>query len=230
MKFKVVRNEYDRETYRAYTAATRLQQPSSRSGPPQACRKENWKKMLCGRHATFQKRAAAGLITGFTVAFNLSYVATHSAPAPDLTRILFRHSPAHIVAAIPLEPAARIVGMDPTLFAPHGKRLTCIHAKIIKRAVTGVRRQLGAYEPLSREFLPRIRHVFSAKHPKLQHFLGRKLRAKLRWETSARRSHPFVLVPSLHAIVDNNGLTSSSCHLANSLVSRPMKTFFYRIQ
>src|SRR6476646_3132343 len=61
----------------------------------------------------------AGLITVFAVAFDLRHVATHSVPAPDLSRILFWYSPAHVVAAIPLEPSARIVGMNPTLFAPH---------------------------------------------------------------------------------------------------------------
>ena len=62
---------------------------------------------------------AAGLITPFAVAFDLGHVAAHSVPAPDLPRILFWHSPAHIVAAIPLEPSSRIIGMNPTLVAPH---------------------------------------------------------------------------------------------------------------
>ena len=56
----------------------------------------------------------AGLITVFAVAFDLRHVATHSVPAPDLSRILFWYSPAHVVTAI-----ARIVGMNPTLLAPH---------------------------------------------------------------------------------------------------------------
>jgi hypothetical protein len=45
---------------------------------------------------------AAGLITAFAVAFDLGHVAAHSIPTPDLPRILFWHSPAYIVAAIPL--------------------------------------------------------------------------------------------------------------------------------
>src|SRR6476620_1430858 len=62
---------------------------------------------------------AAGLITMFAVALKLGNVAAHSVPAPDLPRILFWHSPAHIVAAIPLEPSAWIVGMNPPFLAPH---------------------------------------------------------------------------------------------------------------
>ena len=65
------------------------------------------------------------------------------------------------------------------------------------------------------ELLPRIRHVFSAKHSKLQHFLGRQFRAKLRMEISANGGYPFVPVTALHAIVDDNGLPSSSFHPAS---------------
>ena len=55
---------------------------------------------------------AAGLITGFAVAFDLGHMAAHSVPAFDLSRILFWHSPPQVVAAIPLEPSARIVGRE----------------------------------------------------------------------------------------------------------------------
>src|SRR4029077_9569160 len=129
----------------------------------------------------------------FAVAFDLGHVAAHSAPAPDL---------------LPLEPSARIVGMNPTLLAPHCQWSTGIHAKIVEGAVAGVRRQLGPCEPRGGELLPRIRHVFSAKHSKLQHLLGRQLRAKLRMEIAANGDYPFVPIAALHAIVDGYGLPS----------------------
>jgi len=62
---------------------------------------------------------AAGLIAGLAVASDLHHVAANGLPSSDLTGILFRHPPPHVVAAIPLDPPARIVGMIPTLFAPH---------------------------------------------------------------------------------------------------------------
>ena len=63
--------------------------------------------------------------------------------------------------------------------------------------------------------LSRIRHVFSAKHPKLQHFFGDQVRAELWIELAAQGSYQFVLVASLHAIVDGNSLSSFSFHPIN---------------
>ena len=50
-------------------------------------------------------------------------------------RGLPRHAAAHVVAAIPLEPAARIVGMQPSLGAPDRERLAGIDAEVIQRTV-----------------------------------------------------------------------------------------------
>ena len=62
---------------------------------------------------------AAGLIAALAVASDLRHVAANGLPSSDLPGILFRHTPAHIVAAIPLEPPAWIGGVNPTLLAPH---------------------------------------------------------------------------------------------------------------
>src|SRR3569832_2036325 len=64
-------------------------------------------------------------------------------PAPDLARIVLRAA-AHVIAAIPLEPAARILVVDPTLAAPVRQRLGGVDAEIIERRVLLFRRELGA--------------------------------------------------------------------------------------
>jgi hypothetical protein len=61
---------------------------------------------------------AAEKVARFAVPPNLLHVPTHGFPPFDLAAVLFRHAPAQIIAAIPLEPAARVVGVNPTLGAP----------------------------------------------------------------------------------------------------------------
>ena len=43
-----------------------------------------------------------------------------SLPALDLAPILFKQSATHVVAAVPLEPAPRVVLIDPAILTPHG--------------------------------------------------------------------------------------------------------------
>src|SRR5271165_719394 len=57
-------------------------------------------------------------VAGLAMTFDLRNVASDRFPAFDLPRILFRHSAAHVVAAVPLKPAPRVIGMNPALFAP----------------------------------------------------------------------------------------------------------------
>lgn len=66
---------------------------------------------------------------------DLRHMPPHRFPAADLARVLVRHAPSHIVAAIPLEPTARVVGMNPVFASSDRKRLTGIDAEIVERAV-----------------------------------------------------------------------------------------------
>jgi hypothetical protein len=60
--------------------------------------------------------ATAIEIARFTVFFQLRHLPANGPPTRNLTQIIFIAAPA-IISAIPLEPAARIVRMNPT-FAP----------------------------------------------------------------------------------------------------------------
>jgi hypothetical protein len=62
--------------------------------------------------------AAAKKVSSFAVGADLGDVAAHRLPATYLAYVFFGHPAAKPVAAVPLEPAARIVGMDPALTAP----------------------------------------------------------------------------------------------------------------
>src|SRR5262245_40066672 len=62
-------------------------------------------------------------------------------PALDLPLVLRRHAATHVVAAVPLEPAARVVVVEPAFLAPDRKRLACVDAEEIQRAVAPALRQ-----------------------------------------------------------------------------------------
>jgi hypothetical protein len=61
-------------------------------------------------------RAAHG-IARLAMLSHLRDMPPHRLPAADLASILAGHPPAHEIAAIPLEPAARVVGMNSALVA-----------------------------------------------------------------------------------------------------------------
>src|SRR5579883_321719 len=112
-------------------------------------------------------------ITRFAMLFDLRYVSLNRFPAFDLPRIFFGHAPAHVVAAVPLEPAARIVRMNPSLFSPYRERLASVNAEIIQRAVPARRRDFCARKPARGKFRAAIGHVLAAKYPEGKHLLGR---------------------------------------------------------
>jgi hypothetical protein len=78
---------------------------------------------------------------------NLRDVASDRLPALDLARIFGRHAAAHVVPAIPLEPAAWIVGVNPALVPPDRQGLASIDAETIKRWVGTGRREFRARKP-----------------------------------------------------------------------------------
>ena len=63
---------------------------------------------------------SARWVSWLAVPFNLRNMSPDSLPSPDLARVLFRRAAAHIVAAVPLEPTSRIVGVNPSLLTPDG--------------------------------------------------------------------------------------------------------------
>ena len=62
---------------------------------------------------------AAGQVARFAVALDLPDVPADRLPALDLPLVFLRHAAAHVVTAIPLEPAARVIRVDPSLLPPH---------------------------------------------------------------------------------------------------------------
>ena len=70
-------------------------------------------------------------IARFTILAELGDMPSERLPALDLPIVLLRHSAAHIIAAVPLKPATRIIRVEPAVVLPHGQGLASIDAKVI---------------------------------------------------------------------------------------------------
>ena len=75
---------------------------------------------------------AAALVAGLAVKFDLPNVSSHCLPAPDLSKVFLRRTAAQIISTILLKPAARIVGVYPSVLAPNGQWLAGIDAEIVQ--------------------------------------------------------------------------------------------------
>src|SRR6185437_7205258 len=99
-------------------------------------------------------------------------MATDRLPAADLAFVFFFHSPASVITAIPLKPAARIIGMNPAFALPFRQRLAGVDAEEIEAAIAFSFGEFGVLEPAPGKFTPAIGHVLSAEHAKPKHLRG----------------------------------------------------------
>src|SRR5688572_13590478 len=100
------------------------------------------------------------------------HVPPNRAPAANLPRVV-GGSPAQIVAAVPLEPPARILCVDPAVATPGGERLRGVDPEAVQPRVVAIGAQLRAGEPRLREFGAAVGHVLPAEDAEPQH-LGRR--------------------------------------------------------
>src|SRR5262249_906003 len=131
--------------------------------------------------------AAAQKIAWFAMPLDLLHVSPHGPPPFDLATVFFRHAPAQVIAAVPLKPAARLIGMDPPPGAPFRKRLACVDAEEVEPAVAAAGCQLGTRKPALGEFLAAVGHVLAAEYAKSKHVLRRQVGLELRIEVAPDR-------------------------------------------
>src|SRR5690242_7117632 len=74
-------------------------------------------------------------VTGLAVRLDLRDVPPDGLPSFYLARIFPLDAPSHVIATVPLKPAARIIGIDPPFPAPDRERLARINPEIVQRAV-----------------------------------------------------------------------------------------------
>src|SRR5687768_15013268 len=102
----------------------------------------------------------------------------NGAPASDLARIVFA-APAHVVTAVPLEPAARIIGMHPSFAAPLCQRLRGVHTEIVELRIALAWAELRAFEPVRRKLTSAVGQVLAAENAQSKHLFGRQFRIEL---------------------------------------------------
>lgn len=159
-----------------------------------------------------ERLALAGTARGVAraaIGRDLPQVPADGIPAFDLPRVFFWNSPPHVVPAIPLEPAARVVTVNPALSAPFGERLACVHFEMIELGVALAfarlaRRKLGFREPRFREFLGAVAHVDAAEDADGEHLGWSQIRPEIRREILSGRFGQFVFVTLLHQVIDDN--------------------------
>jgi hypothetical protein len=147
---------------------------------------------------------SAAQVPRLAVLLDLPYVPAHSFPTRDLPAVLLRHATTHVIAAIPLEPATRVVRMDPPLGAPDGQGLAGIDAEEVQRTIAAFRRKLRSGEPACGKLVATVGQVFAAEHTEHQHLLRSQLRSEVRIESAADRGNTVVTIASLHPVVHNN--------------------------
>lgn len=147
--------------------------------------------------------AAAVEVAAVAVLANLGDVPFHGFPAFDLPFIVLAAA-AHVIAAVPLEPPARILFVDPTFFAPDSKRLRGVYAEVVELGVVPLGAQFGVIEPVGRELLCAIGHVLAAEDAEFEHLFRRELRLELGMKVLAHRLRAVVNVLALHFVADDD--------------------------
>lgn len=145
--------------------------------------------------------ATAAPVAGQAVGPYLRRVPPEGPPPSDLPRIVGA-APSHVVAAIPLKPAARVFMIEPALRSPDRKRLRRIDAEVVQRRVVAFGAKFRILEPVRREFGRAIGHITAAEHTKRKHLLRRQLRAEVGVEVAARRFGQSVDIALLHQVID----------------------------
>jgi hypothetical protein len=135
----------------------------------------------------------------------LTHMAAHVAPALDLPCIILVTT-AHEIAAIPLKPATRVVGMNPAFLPPVGQRLGGIDTEEIEIGVAAFCIELGFLEPVGRKLTAAIGEVLAAENTHRQQLLRRQFRSEPLTEIPTDRRTELVAVALLHSVVDRHTL------------------------
>ena len=127
----------------------------------------------------------------------------HGQPAPDLARVV-RAPSAAVIPAVPLEPAARVIVMDPSLVSPVGQRLRGVHTEVIQFRIMPIGAQACTGKPALGKLITTVGHVLAAEDTEAQHLPGCQLRPEVRMKISAGRCRQVVAVIRLHQVVHDD--------------------------
>lgn len=143
-------------------------------------------------------------VSRLAVGLYLPNVSSECIPAFNLSCVLFGNSAPHIVPAVPLEPATRIVFVYPSLAAPFGEWLRGFYFEIVQIFVSLVCGKFCMGKPRLWEFLSAVSHVDATKCSQTQDFCWSKLWSKCRVNALPWRFCKRIAVSLLHLVVHYN--------------------------
>lgn len=138
---------------------------------------------------------------------DLALVALELLPPADLVCVPFSAS-AHVIAAVPLEPAARVVPHNPAVLAPGLKGLTAFDTKLVEANVWFALGDVFGAEPVLGKLVSAVVEIFAFKDAARKHFFRGQLGFKaILVEVVcflADRLRARVVVVLLHLVVDDD--------------------------
>jgi len=146
---------------------------------------------------------AAIWIAILAVVFYLRYMTPDGFPTFYLANVVVRAS-TEVIAAIPLEPTARVLEMNPTFLLPLCKRLTGIYTEIVELRFCSANGKLCLGKPAFGKFMGAIRHVLTTEDAQSKHLFGRQFGFELVIEVAADGRDEDVAVVLLHLVMNND--------------------------
>ena len=166
----------------------------------------------------------AAQIAFFAVLDESRDVPRDPAPALNLARVVVAAA-TRVVAAVPLEPAPRILRVDPSLAPPLRQRLRRVNAEVIDSSGRDAPRRVWPLQTSSTEISRAIGQVFSTEHAEREHLFRRELGFEAFRKVSSGRLRPVVDVTVLHLVVDDYSPIHARSHRQYSPTARQITTF-----
>lgn len=158
---------------------------------------------------------STGPVPGMAILFHLSDVPLDGFPSLDLSTVFLGKAAAHVVSAVPLEPAARVFPIDPAFLHPIREGFAGIHAKKVERGIVAFVAEFCLFEPFFWKFVLAIGEVLSSKDTEFKHCLWSEFRFEFGVEMFRHGFGQRVLVLSLHGVADADDCWAHARSLAH---------------
>ena len=149
---------------------------------------------------------AVGPIVFRAVPDDLSVVSFERAPALHLHFVDAGHPPPAIIAAVPLEPAAVVRTVQPSIGPPCPQRLPAFDFKEVALDVRCIGRQgpvsSRRLKPLGGEFILTVVQILAFEHAEGEHLPRREVRFEYTWDMhiAERGGQSVAIAPLVHLV------------------------------
>jgi hypothetical protein len=142
-------------------------------------------------------------VSGLAMGLELGDMALHGLPSRDLP-VIIGASPSQVIAAVPLEPATRILIVDPALGAPIREGLRGVKEEVIELGPMLLMAEPGIFEPGGRIFPNAVSHVLAAEDAEPEHLVRPEIGAEIIAKSLARLFREEIAIALLHYVMDQD--------------------------